>query len=210
MCQKNDDLSKTNPNTCNWQHVGNLTFFVTQIVLCWRSSCSTIFILQFVFYLFVFLSFFCLFVCIHNNAVYRYLPPEITRFRHGWELKLGDAWSIGVIAYVLLTGKPPFLGKSVKETIHIIGTKPLRWPNPKKIPLSTNCKTFIKRLLTKVPRSRSTIAQALEHPWIVDNKNNPNVGAANLLSGELLTNIADFNNAGMYVLYVCHILYLYL
>ena len=105
-----------------------------------------------------------------------------------------------------MTGKPPFLGRDVKDTIRLIGTKPLRWPNPKKIPLSTNCKTFINRLLSKVPRYRATIAQALEHPWIVDNKNNPNVGAANLISSELLTNIADFHHAGMccdYLIELC-------
>ena len=30
-----------------------------------------------------------------------YLPPEIVRARHGWELKKSDMWTIGVIAYVL-------------------------------------------------------------------------------------------------------------
>ena len=30
-----------------------------------------------------------------------YLPPESTSTREGWELKKGDMWSVGIIAYVL-------------------------------------------------------------------------------------------------------------
>ena len=46
---------------------------------------------------------------IENNEMYDefvgtllYLPPEITRIRHGWELKKGDIWSIGVYYCIIV------------------------------------------------------------------------------------------------------------
>jgi serine/threonine protein kinase len=44
-----------------------------------------------------------------------YLPPESAdprRERTGEVLQASDIWSIGVITYVMVTGKPPFFGKS--------------------------------------------------------------------------------------------------
>ena len=58
-----------------------------------------------------------------------YVPPEVVRSRKGWELKGGDIWSIGVIAYILLCGKAPFKGKNFKETLRLIGTQRLQWPD---------------------------------------------------------------------------------
>ena len=43
-----------------------------------------------------------------------YLAPEAIRTRQGWELKKSDMWTIGVIAYVLVTGRPPFWGRENK------------------------------------------------------------------------------------------------
>ena len=41
-----------------------------------------------------------------------YIAPEVLRGRHGREC---DIWSIGVIAYILLCGNPPFYGDSTEE-----------------------------------------------------------------------------------------------
>ena len=152
------------------------------------------------------------------------MPPEIVRPRTGKELKAGDVWSIGVIAYVLVCGKVPFevkkpkgngkgKGKGKKSkadkmaqqqqmlmaTLKNIGTSSHIWPS--NINISNRCKDFVNGLLTKVPRSRTTAESALKHPWIIDNRNNPgdNSKAAN---NTLLANIENFQNAGLFVLCV--------
>ena len=50
-----------------------------------------------------------------------YMAPEVCRERQGWEVKMSDMWSIGVIAFILLTGKAPFMGNNVTNII---------WLNP--------------------------------------------------------------------------------
>lgn len=44
-----------------------------------------------------------------------YIAPEIigAKTTHSYEV---DAWSLGVICFILLTGNPPFMSKNIKET----------------------------------------------------------------------------------------------
>lgn len=41
-----------------------------------------------------------------------YMAPEV--FKRNYDTK-ADIWSVGVIAFILLTGEPPFYGDSLKE-----------------------------------------------------------------------------------------------
>ena len=111
------------------------------------------------------------------------------RHRSGWELYKSDIWAIGVIAYVLLTGRPPFWGRNNREILLKITTKGVMWPKNTK--LSRGCKHFILCLLQKDPRKRLSAEEALEHPWIRREaaKRDQHLG------NELLENIGNFVNA---------------
>lgn len=93
-----------------------------------------------------------------------YMPPEIIR-KEKYE-KPVDVWSAGAVTYVLLTGKPPFLGNTKDEVYHAILKKEL----PLKIPELFNCSKngvdFLSKVLVKDPSKRLTAKQALEHPWL--------------------------------------------
>jgi len=93
-----------------------------------------------------------------------YLPPEIIRDRKGWELKASDMWSIGIIAYVLMTGRPPFHGKSHKDILKNIIKQDLKFPKNQK--LSDNAKSFVRKLCNKQTRRRWTAEQVLKHKFL--------------------------------------------
>lgn len=94
-----------------------------------------------------------------------YMSPEAVRnvSRTGDQLKGTDMWSIGVITYVLLCGKPPFGGKTTKEIFGKILTGKLSWPKDSN--WSDDLKDFLRRCITRNMRKRIDVNSALEHQW---------------------------------------------
>jgi len=92
-----------------------------------------------------------------------YMSPELLAKQYG---SATDLWSVGVVAYVLLCGFPPFNGRSdgeIQEStrrnrLHFRGSG---WTNK-----SDDAMDFVKCLLRKNPRKRFTAREALMHPWI--------------------------------------------
>eukprot|EP00585_Thalassiosira_rotula_P012689 CAMPEP_0196130836 /NCGR_PEP_ID=MMETSP0910-20130528/1071_1 /TAXON_ID=49265 /ORGANISM="Thalassiosira rotula, Strain GSO102" /LENGTH=396 /DNA_ID=CAMNT_0041390217 /DNA_START=228 /DNA_END=1418 /DNA_ORIENTATION=- len=93
-----------------------------------------------------------------------YIAPEVLRKKYD---KSCDLWSIGVIAYVMLLGYPPFNGKTNKEVHDSVLRGRCRFPSAGLSSISSEARNFVRRLLQKNPRKRSTIEQALNHPWMV-------------------------------------------
>ncbi|KAH6820757.1 calcium-dependent protein kinase 16 [Perilla frutescens var. hirtella] len=92
-----------------------------------------------------------------------YVAPEVLKRRSGPE---SDAWSIGVITYILLCGRRPFWDKTEDGIFkEVLRNKPdfrrKPWPS-----ISDAAKDFVKKLLVKDPHARLTAAQALSHPWV--------------------------------------------
>lgn len=93
-----------------------------------------------------------------------YLAPECTRNRTGWELKASDMWTIGVIAYVLMTGRPPFYGRGNKEILKKIVRCKLTFPS--NVKLSGEALSFITSLIKKETSERLTAEEALKHRFL--------------------------------------------
>merc|ERR1719382_1115225 len=115
-----------------------------------------------------------------------YLAPEAIRTRQGWELKKSDMWTMGVIAYVLVTGRPPFWGRENKEIIRKIVRGNVRFPST--IKLSDQCKDFILSLLQKPPDKRLSATEALKHSWITGEN-------ASAITEDILYNLATFGTS---------------
>lgn len=90
-----------------------------------------------------------------------YIAPEIltsSQEGHSYEV---DVWSLGVILYTLLIGKPPFETASLKTTYSKIKSNSYSFPY--NIPISDEARDLITRILTSNPRDRPTIDQILNH-----------------------------------------------
>jgi len=77
-----------------------------------------------------------------------------------------DMWSVGVLIYVLLSGRLPFAADSDAELFRLIIAGNLVWKTPQFDTVSAEGKDLIKKLIVVEPDDRWTAKQALEHPWI--------------------------------------------
>ena len=92
-----------------------------------------------------------------------YIAPEVLRKNYG---KACDMWSVGVIAYIILCGYPPFNGSSNREVYEAVVKGKYWFPSEDWENISSGAKDFINGLLQRDPRHRMTVDQALRHPWI--------------------------------------------
>ena len=75
-------------------------------------------------------------------------------------------WSIGVITYLMVCGKPPFHGETQQEILAKIMAKNKKIRYPKNVKLSKSCKHFIESLLCDDIGKRLNAEEALKHPWL--------------------------------------------
>ena len=94
-----------------------------------------------------------------------YVAPEILHDNPEYTSKC-DMWSIGIIAYILLCGFPPFDGNSDYEILHSISNDKLEFPSPEWDEISKEAKDFVTMLLQRDPSVRYSASEAAKHPWI--------------------------------------------
>jgi len=92
-----------------------------------------------------------------------YIAPEIIEGKGGHSYEV-DTWSLGVIIYTLIVGKPPFETPDVKLTYKKI--KACNYSFPDTIPMSDAAKSLISRILNLDPSKRPTLDEILQHPFM--------------------------------------------
>ena len=79
-----------------------------------------------------------------------YMPPEQMKSGRAADPR-SDIWSIGVVMYQLVSGRPPFAGESYAELVLKVGLEP---PAPMPVPLPAGLGDIILRCLEKDPAQR--------------------------------------------------------
>ncbi|XP_063778535.1 serine/threonine-protein kinase 17A [Pseudophryne corroboree] len=93
-----------------------------------------------------------------------YVAPEILSYEP--ISTSTDMWSIGVLAYVMLTGISPFLGDDKQHTFLNISQLNVSYTDGDFEGISESAVDFIRGLLVREPEGRATAEDCLHHPWI--------------------------------------------
>ena len=99
-----------------------------------------------------------------------YIAPEVlecglTKTRKFYT-EAADLWSVGIIAYLLVSGMIPFFGKTPNEIFKAVLHTSHNFNHKAWEPVSDLAKDFINMLLVKDPDQRLSCAEALQHEWI--------------------------------------------
>mmetsp|Transcript_1056 Transcript_1056/g.1953 ORF Transcript_1056/g.1953 Transcript_1056/m.1953 type:complete len:494 (-) Transcript_1056:28-1509(-) len=116
-----------------------------------------------------------------------YIAPEVLNKNYDERC---DIWSVGVILYILLSGKAPFDGDDDHEITEQVKIGNYNMKNGIWEVLSKDAKDLIKKMLTYNFKQRVTAKEALGHPWF---KNASTHTVDISLMQESLKNLAKFS-----------------
>ncbi|XP_077245694.1 phosphoenolpyruvate carboxylase-related kinase 1 isoform X2 [Tasmannia lanceolata] len=128
-----------------------------------------------------------------------YIAPEVLA---GGYNQAADVWSSGVILYILLSGMPPFWGKTKSRIFDAVRVADLRFPPNQWDRVSASAKDLIAGMLCTDPAKRLTAAQVLDHEWIENSfqqveegfgQGNLNCGQFDLAGGSFSTSLISGN-----------------
>ena len=108
-----------------------------------------------------------------------YIAPEVLEGKQGHSYEV-DIWSIGVIIYTLIIGKPPFETTDVKTTYKRIRMNAYNFPE--NVPISDPARDLITKILNNDPTKRPTCDEILTHEWMNNSGTIPRMLPASTLA----------------------------
>ena len=97
-----------------------------------------------------------------------FVAPEVIKYER--ITPATDLWSVGVIAYILMSGLSPFMGDTEAETLTNVQLADWDFDDPVFDEISEEAKDFISCLLVLRASKRNTVDQCLKHRWFTIKK----------------------------------------
>uniref|UniRef100_A0A7S4I9P5 non-specific serine/threonine protein kinase n=1 Tax=Odontella aurita TaxID=265563 RepID=A0A7S4I9P5_9STRA len=92
-----------------------------------------------------------------------YMAPEVLHRDYD---RSCDVWSVGIIAYTLLAGYPPFNGPNDEDIYDAVRGGRFRFLGTDWDDISLDAKDFVCRVLKKDPKLRISAVEASRHGWV--------------------------------------------
>lgn len=93
-----------------------------------------------------------------------FMAPEIVK-KERYTEKV-DIWSIGIITYILLSGRVPFAGRKKEDLYLQIRHQPIDFQNKHIAKITKSGRRFLMAALQKDPEQRASAKDLLDHPWL--------------------------------------------
>ena len=97
-----------------------------------------------------------------NGTAY-YIAPEVLKGEYTVKC---DVWSMGVVLYIMMCGRPPFKGKSNPDIISSVLKGEYNFDYPSFDIASEEAKDFISKWLEMDVDKRMSTTEAYDHPWL--------------------------------------------
>jgi len=123
-----------------------------------------------------------------------YMAPELCA-EEEYDQRV-DVWSTGVIAYILLSGMPPFIGRDKDGIYASIQKDALKFDKAVWKQISPSGIDFISKCLCKDYNERPQVAELLEHPWLKEMVKTAEVSGKMQL--EISANLANFRKTSTF------------
>eukprot|EP00359_Climacostomum_virens_P007518 CAMPEP_0204917688 /NCGR_PEP_ID=MMETSP1397-20131031/15313_1 /ASSEMBLY_ACC=CAM_ASM_000891 /TAXON_ID=49980 /ORGANISM="Climacostomum Climacostomum virens, Strain Stock W-24" /LENGTH=508 /DNA_ID=CAMNT_0052090605 /DNA_START=268 /DNA_END=1791 /DNA_ORIENTATION=- len=115
-----------------------------------------------------------------------YLAPECLSGQYSERC---DIWSSGIILYIMLTGRPPYPGKTEREIIENIKKMPFDINKMNLRGVSNGAVDLLTQMLKTDPAERIEASLAVKHPWVQSWRSN----SGDELANDALLNLRGFN-----------------
>jgi len=106
------------------------------------------------------------------------VAPELVTSPVQYDQKC-DAWSSGVVMFIILSGQYPFRAKTRDELLQQIRREPVSFKDKVWKKISKDAKNLLAELLRKKADARYEVIEALNHPWLQANTVLPDVDIMN-------------------------------
>ncbi|KAM4053355.1 testis-specific serine/threonine-protein kinase 6 isoform 1-T2 [Anomaloglossus baeobatrachus] len=106
-------------------------------------------------------------LCTTYCGTLAYASPEVLR-GIPYEPRKSDIWSLGVILYIMVTGKMPFRDSSLNALSKI---QRIELTFPRAVEVDAECKRLIREMLQYNPNDRPDIFNVIKHDWLLPANN---------------------------------------